>query len=190
MSHMVGHAACGFGPVMPGVRRPEEGVMLLLFKNLLFTVLVPGTVAVYIPLSIAASTSGPHSPAWGIWQLISLIPISTGAAIYFWCLWDFAMHGHGTPAPIDAPKQLVARGLYRYVRNPMYIGVLLVIGGWAVYFQSWGIVVYVAAIGLFFHIFVVKVEEPILRRKFGEGYLNYSNEVGRWVPRVWRRQDA
>lgn len=163
--------------------------MLLFFKNLLFTVLVPGTVAVYIPLSIAASKAGTLAGRRA-WQLVSLLPLSMGAAIYFWCLWDFAMHGRGTPAPIDAPKILVARGLYQYVRNPMYIGVLLVIAGWAVFFQSWRIIVYGAAVGVLFHLFVVLVEEPQLRGKFGETYLSYCKEVRRWVPRPGRKQDV
>src|SRR5260370_317651 len=59
-----------------------------------------------------------------------------GASVYFWCLWDFAVAGRGTPAPIDPPKQLVVRGLYRSVRNPMYLGVLLVVAGWVELFRA------------------------------------------------------
>jgi protein-S-isoprenylcysteine O-methyltransferase Ste14 len=100
------------------------------------------------------------------------------------------VRGHGTPAPIDAPKHLVVHGLYKYVRNPMYIGVLLVIVGAAVLFQSRRVLVYGAIVGLFFHLFVVLFEEPLLRKKFGESYLSYCRGVGRWVPRLGRKQAA
>ena len=101
--------------------------MALLLKNLLFTVLVPGTVAVYIPLLIARDLSS----ASGATFVMGLALLAIGIAIYAWCGWDFATFGRGTPAPIDAPKKLVVRGLYRYTRNPMYVGALTVILGWA-----------------------------------------------------------
>ena len=158
--------------------------MLLLLKNILFTVLVPGTVAVYIPLRIAARPAAATQHDWRAWQITALLPLLLGAAIYFWCLWDFATSGGGTPAPIDAPRRLVLRGLYRYVRNPMYIGVLLVIAGLAAYFRSWPILFYGAVVWMFFHLFVLLVEEPLLGRKFGETYLSYRKDVGRWLPRA------
>lgn len=157
--------------------------MLLFLKNLLFTVLVPGAVAVYVPLRLAAG-AGP--PVWGLAQYAALLPLASGCAIYLWCLWDFATFGRGTPAPIDAPRRLVVRGLYRYVRNPMYVGVLLVIAGWAVFFQSLRVLGYGAVVALFFHLFVMAVEEPTLRGKFGRSYERYYREVGRWAPRVGR----
>lgn len=164
--------------------------MLLLLKNILFTVLVPGTVAVYIPLRIAARPAAPLSIDSTARPILALLLLSLGAAIYLWCLWHFAVTGRGTPAPIDAPKKLVAQGLYRYVRNPMYVGVLLVIAGWAILFQSWGVLVYGAVVALLFHLFIVVVEEPILERKFGEPYERYRKEVGRWLPRDWRKRAA
>jgi protein-S-isoprenylcysteine O-methyltransferase Ste14 len=163
--------------------------MLLFLKNLLFTVLVPGTVAVYVPLSLARGAGQAFAPAAPVALLLALPLLATGAAIYFWCLWDFAVTGRGTPAPIDAPKQLVRRGLYRYVRNPMYVGVLAVVAGWAVFFGSWRVAGYGAAVALGFHLFVVLVEEPMLRAQFGDGYTAYCREVGRWLPRR-RRQAA
>jgi protein-S-isoprenylcysteine O-methyltransferase Ste14 len=157
--------------------------MILFLKNFLFTVLVPGTVAVYIPLQIAGNPMQTIDSDWGVRQLVALIPLSIGAAIYGWCLWDFAHRGRGTPAPIDAPKHLVVNGLYRYVRNPMYVGVLLVIAGWSLFFQSWAILFYGIVIGLLFHFFVLLVEEPVLKKRFGDSYLNYCVEVARWLPR-------
>ncbi len=164
--------------------------MLLLLKNFLFTVIVPGTVAVYVPLRLISGSTGTLRPDWGAWQIAALLPLSIGTAIYFWCLWDFAVRGRGTPAPIDAPRHLVVYGLYKYVRNPMYIGVLLVIVGWAMFFRSGRVLVYGAAAALFFHLFVLLVEEPLLRDKFGEAYLNYCARVGRWLPRLVRKQAA
>jgi protein-S-isoprenylcysteine O-methyltransferase Ste14 len=161
--------------------------MLLLIKNILFTILVPGTVAVYLPLRVVTRPPAALSFDWRPIQIASLLPLLLGAAIYFWCLWDFAVSGRGTPAPIDAPRRLVVRGLYRYIRNPMYVGVLLVIIGWAAFLQSRQILIYGAVIGIGFHLFVVLVEEPLLESKFGEAYLGYCEEVGRWLPRRSRK---
>ena len=123
-------------------------------------------------------------------RYLALGPLVAGTSTYLWCLWDFATFGRGTPAPIDAPKRLVVRGLYRYVRNPMYIGVLLVVIGWALYFASSVLLGYTAAIGLAFHLFVALYEEPALRKAFGAEYERYSSEVNRWVPRFRRDWSA
>ena len=74
-------------------------------KTVIFTILVPGTVAVIIPRAIADDAAVPT-----LLSSIGFLPLAPGAAIYFWCAWDFAVAGQGTPAPIDAPKRLVARG--------------------------------------------------------------------------------
>ena len=158
--------------------------MLLLLKNILFTLFVPGTVAVYVPLWLVASRGIPPHAEWKTTQVAALLPLSLGAAIYFWCLWHFAVTGRGTPAPIDAPKRLVVQGLYQYVRNPMYVGVLLVIGGWAVFFWSSALLIYGLGIGMLVHVFVVLVEEPLLEQQFGQAYVSYREAVGRWLPRM------
>jgi len=152
--------------------------MGLLFKNLLFTVLVPGTVAVYVPLRIAGS----HVLASGSGLAIALVVLVLGVGIYAWCVWDFATFGRGTPAPIDAPKTLVVRGLYRYSRNPMYVGVLTVILGWALAFRAVSLVLYALVVGTCFHLFVVLYEEPHLRAVFGHRYEAYRERVARWLP--------
>jgi protein-S-isoprenylcysteine O-methyltransferase Ste14 len=107
-----------------------------------------------------------------------------GTAIYFWCAWDFTFAGRGTPAPIDPPKELVVRGLYRYVRNPMYVGILSILLGEALLFASWRLFEYTAVVFIFFFLFVTLYEEPILRQKFGESYRRYCESVPRWIP--WR----
>ncbi len=157
-------------------------MMLLFVKNVLFTVLVPGTVAVYIPLRIAGGWSMVMNSAWGWRQAVGIALLLLGTATYLGCVWDFATVGRGTPAPIDAPKRLVAVGPYRYVRNPMYVGVLSVVTGWSVYFWSWRLLVYGGGLALGFHVFVVLYEEPRLARQFGEPYERYCRAVHRWIP--------
>ena len=156
--------------------------MVLLLKNLLFTFIIPGTVGVYIPLFIARH----RSPATGAVGAAALVSLGAGGAIYAWCVWDFATFGRGTPVPLDAPKRLVVRGLYRYVRNPMYLGVLTVILGWVVLFQTRGLAIYMLVLPLYFHLMVVCYEEPHLRRLFGKEYGDYCDQVGRWLPRLRR----
>lgn len=156
--------------------------MVLILKNLLFTALVPGTVAVYLPLRIAAD----RSPASGIPLAFALALLALGAACYAWCVWDFARFGRGTPAPIDAPKRLVVRGLYHSTRNPMYVGVLTVILGWAAMFRMAELVLYALVVGACFHLFIVLYEERRLAAEFGSQYETYRSHVGRWLPRPRR----
>jgi protein-S-isoprenylcysteine O-methyltransferase Ste14 len=158
--------------------------MLLLLKNLVFTLLIPGAVAFYIPLRIADSRFGEAASNGSLPTILALPVLLLGTAVYLWCLWDFAVFGRGTPAPIDAPKRLVVRGLYRYVRNPMYIGVLTVIVGWALFFGDTRLLVYAAGVAVVFHTVVVVLEEPMLRRQFGDSYQRYCAAVGRWIPKL------
>ncbi|MCP4407399.1 MAG: isoprenylcysteine carboxylmethyltransferase family protein [Gammaproteobacteria bacterium] len=90
--------------------------------------------------------------------------------------------GRGTPAPIDAPKQLVVRGLYRYTRNPMYLGILTIILGWATLFKSFNLVFYAVCVVSCFHLFIIFYEEPHLQKIFGQAYDQYCAKVGRWLP--------
>ena len=143
-----------------------EFVPMLLLKNLLFTLIVPGTAGVYVPLLLEQG----RDPASGLVFLLAVTILAIGAAIYTWCVWDFAHFGRGTPAPIDAPKRLVVRGLYRYTRNPMYVGVLTVILGWAVLYQATTVLLYAICVGVCFHLLVVLYEERHLARQFGAEY--------------------
>ena len=158
-------------------------MMRLLLKNLLFTLVVPGTVGVYVPLFLARD----RPAAAGLMFLFALVLLALGSVIYAWCVWDFAVFGRGTPAPIDAPKKLVVRGLYRYTRNPIYLGVLTVLLGWVVMFQG-ALLIYTFCVGICFHLFVVFYEERGLERQFGAEYHDYCERVGRWLPRFRRRQ--
>lgn len=152
--------------------------MILALKNLLFTVFVPGTVAGLVPWLATrdeAFTRGPEA-------VLALLLFAAGGAIYFWCLWDFARFGRGTPAPIDAPRSLVVHGLYRYSRNPMYVGVLTVLLGWVTLSASLVLLAYTACVALCFQLFIVFYEEPHLKRTFGQPYEEYLDRVGRWLP--------
>jgi protein-S-isoprenylcysteine O-methyltransferase Ste14 len=161
-------------PLRPGTIGP-------LFKTAIFTVLVPGVVGVYVPYRLLARAERTWDP--GAFRYLGWIPIALGAAIYFWCAWNFAVTGRGTPAPIDPPKELVARGLYRWVRNPMYVGVLSVVLGEALLYGSPVLAGYAAAAFAVFHLVVLLIEEPILEAKFGEAYTRYRRTVPRWLPR-------
>ncbi len=153
--------------------------MLLFLRNLAFTLIVPGTVAVYLPLYIARERSIDGNAA----MVAGALLISLGAATYFACQWDFANFGRGTPAPIDAPRKFVSRGLYRYVRNPMYLGVLAVILGWAAAFRTTQLLWYALGVATAFHLMVRVYEEPHLKRVFGGEYEDYCARVNRWIPR-------
>jgi protein-S-isoprenylcysteine O-methyltransferase Ste14 len=158
--------------------------VMVLIKTIVFTFLVPGTVTVLVPYWLLSSPASPQPVQLGVFRYFGVLPILIGIAIYCWCAWDFTFAGRGTPAPIDPPKTLVARGLYRYVRNPMYLGILSILLGEALLFASGRLFEYAAVVFTFSFLFVVLYEEPILRRKFGESYRRYCRSVPRWVP--WR----
>jgi protein-S-isoprenylcysteine O-methyltransferase Ste14 len=154
---------------------------VLFFETILFTIIVPGTVAFWLPLWIFDNELD-GTMSWSPARYAALVPLVLGAAIYLRCLWEFAARGRGIPAPIDHPKQLVVTGLYRYVRNPMYLGVLLFLIGEALWFRSIGFLGYAIVWLLFVHLNVLFYEEPNLRRKFGDSYERYSRAVRRWIP--------
>jgi len=152
--------------------------MKLFVKNLVFTFAVPGTVGVYAPLLLARG----RVPRSGLGFVLALTLLVTGGVIYTWCVWKFAAFGRGTPAPHDAPKKLVVRGLYRYTRNPIYMGVLTVLLGWTVMFRAMNLLIYTFSVAICFHLFVVFYEERRLTRQFGAEYDDYRAKVGRWLP--------
>ena len=94
------------------------------------------------------------------------------------------MREHGTPAPMDPPKELVVVGFYRYVRNPMYVGIILILIGYFLWFGYWSLLIYTASVFIVIHLFVTLYEEPTLQRKFGESYEKYCRRVPRWIPRL------
>lgn len=156
--------------------------MSLVLRAALFTTVAPGALALGVPLLIVwatgAATGGPIAVTLGG------ALVAVGVAVYLWCVFDFITRGRGTPNPYDAPEHLVERGLYGWVRNPMYVGVTSVIVGEAVCFLSPILAVYAAAVLLAFHLRVIIYEEPTLDRLFGSGWEDYRARVPRWLPRV------
>ena len=161
--------------------RDNETVLGAILKTVLFTLVVVGTVIVYVPFRIAAPTS---PLAWSLRTYIAIFIILFGAAGYCATAFRFAIVGLGTPAPIAPTKTLVATGLHRYVRNPMYISVLLVVAGESVLYDSWPVARYALFLWLAFHLFVLVYEEPTLRRQFGDSYVVYCARTRRWLPRI------
>ncbi len=149
-------------------------------KSLLFLIVAPGMVAGYIPLALLRW--GPQSET-GFFAYFAFPLWLIGGIILLWSFWNFLVQGRGTPAPIDPPKELVATGFYRYVRNPMYVSILLILIGHFLWFGFWSLLAYTVLAFLATHLFVSFYEEPTLKRKFGASYENYLKRVPRWIPR-------
>lgn len=122
----------------------------------------------------------------GRWRWLAALPSELGFAVALRCVWDFVWTGRGTPAPFAPPQRLVVVGLYRYVRNPMYLGLAVGwIGLWVIFgHANRAAIAGVGAVALAIHLFVVFYEEPTLRGKFGADYEQYCRNVDRWWPRV------
>lgn len=151
-----------------------------ILDTILFTMVVPGTVAGYIPYRLTDRFANRASEPL---EWIGIAVLAVGTAIYFRCAWEFAVRGLGTPAPIAPTKYLVTTALHRYIRNPMYVGVALVIVGEAALFRSLHVLEYAALMLTAAHAFVVFYEEPMLKRQFGESYEQYRRTVPRWIPK-------
>ena len=150
-------------------------------KSLLFLLVAPGMVAGYIPLALLRT--GPQLET-GVLAYLAFPLWLIGGVILLWSFWNFLHEGRGTPAPIDPPTELVAAGFYRYVRNPMYVGILLILIGYFLWFGYWSLLVYTAFAFLMTHLFVLFYEEPTLRTKFGASYEEYLKRVPRWLPKL------
>jgi protein-S-isoprenylcysteine O-methyltransferase Ste14 len=117
---------------------------------------------------------------------IGWIVIALGVVLAFACALEFAWRGIGTPAPFDPPRRLVVSGLYRWVRNPMYIGLGVLLLGEAITFPrlTTTMLVTIAALWCVTTLFILVFEEPVLREKFGDDYIDYCHHVRRWIPRL------
>ena len=156
--------------------------MMLALRSIFFTLIIPGTVTVLIPYLILSRTGRGLPPVWTPLHLVGLVVMLLGAAILLRCIWDFAVRGRGTLAPVDPPRYLVVQGLFRYVRNPMYLGALLLLLGESLFFRSMPVLQYTLAWFLVVNLVVLFYEEPALRRRFGESYDRYAHSVHRWLP--------
>jgi protein-S-isoprenylcysteine O-methyltransferase Ste14 len=157
---------------------------MVALRTLLFSILVPGVVALYLPYLFLQGAHQLALPAVLALPWIGVALFALGIALYFWCAGEFTFRGKGTPAPVDPPRALVIKGPYRWTRNPMYVAVLSVILGEALFFQSSSLLVYAALLLATFHLFIISYEEPTLERLFGLAYTQYRMAVPRWLP-LW-----
>lgn len=158
----------------------------LAIRSLIWAALLPGMFAGYLPWryfglrNAQIDLSNPLHP-------IGLASIAVGVALLAACIWEFATRGRGTLSPLDPPRHLVVRGLYRYVRNPMYLSVTAIVLGEVLLTRSMPLLVYWIVWFITVNLFVLLYEEPTLRSQFGESYDDYCRSVGRWLPRRWAR---
>jgi protein-S-isoprenylcysteine O-methyltransferase Ste14 len=149
-------------------------------KSLIFLLAAPGLVGFYIPLAFFRTGARVET---GVISCLAFLLWPAGTLALLWCFWDFLVKGRGTPAPVDPPKELVASGLYRFVRNPMYVSVLMILLGHFLWFGHWRLLAYAGAAWLATHLFVTLYEEPNLRNRFGTSYEEYLQRVPRWIPK-------
>jgi len=159
-------------------------ILVVLFLRALISFLIlPGTFAGLIPVWIVSSDRDR-----GEGFFIGAVPLAFGAVILLWCVRDFYVSGKGTLAPWDPPKRLVIVGLYRFTRNPMYVGISLFLVGWSLLAGSLRLAGYTVILAIGFHLRVVLYEEPRLTKLFGEEWTRYKTAVSRWIPSVPRRE--
>ena len=149
-----------------------------------FFVVAPCTLAGLIPWSITRWELRPPFFGLELTRVIGVILILAGVPGLVDSFARFALQGLGTPAPIAPPRNLVVTGLYRYVRNPIYVAVVAIVLGQAVLLGDWRLIVYGALLWLAFHLFVVAYEEPTLEQTFGGDYEAFRANVPRWIPRM------
>lgn len=162
---------------------------MILIRHLLSILLLPFLVVVVVPYWLlntftAGDTHGDDGSIAG-WLLgrAGVVFLVGGLGLFGWCVTLFARIGRGTLAPWDPTRNLVALGPYRYIRNPMISGVVLMLLGQALLWHSAAIGIWASTFILINHIYFVLLEEPGLERRFGENYRRYKARVPRWLPR-------
>lgn len=160
----------------------EPGTWRLFASAAFFTSIAPFSVTVIIPRLLLPAHP---APATGAAFIFGLAAVASGALIYLRCAADFIFAGRGTPAPYDPPRFLVERGLYRFTRNPMYVGVVGAVAGEALLFRSRTLAIYAAILLVGFHLRVLYYEERVLRKTFGAAFEDYCRRVPRWL---WLRR--
>ena len=174
--------------IVKGRRRRTFAVL----GSAVFFLIAPGTVAVYVPWRITRWRFGPPLLGIPLVRGAGVLLLAVGLPVLLDSFGRFAMEGLGTPAPLAPTERLVVSGFYRYVRNPMYVSVTMVILGQGLLFGSVAVLQYGAAVWLAFHLFVLLYEEPVLRRRYREEYDRFVAEVPRWLPRLrpWKGRAA
>lgn len=158
---------------------------MLWLRAIVAVLTLPGVFAVAIPALLIPLDQWRDAPR----PILGAALLALGLAGFAWCVRDFAVRGRGTLSPWDPPQRLVIVGLYRYVRNPMYVAILIFLSGWALSIGSPVVAGYAIALCIAFHLRVVISEEPTLAKKYPDDWAAYSATVPRWLPR-WRRQDG
>jgi protein-S-isoprenylcysteine O-methyltransferase Ste14 len=175
-------------------RFPPMRRILAIVGSAIFLVIAPGIVVGYIPWRICRWHV--EAPLAGIFsfRILGVLLIAVGLPVLLDSFARFAVQGLGTPAPIFPTRHLVVSGLYRYVRNPMYVAVVTLILGQGLFFGDARVLEYGIAVWTAFHLFVLIYEEPTLRNTYGSEYEAFCANVHRWVPRLrpWRqsREDS
>jgi protein-S-isoprenylcysteine O-methyltransferase Ste14 len=150
----------------------------------LFFAVAPGIVVGLVPWLLTGWRARDPLPYWAPVRVVGALLLAAGVIVLAQAFVRFAVEGLGTPAPLAAPERLVVGGLYRHVRNPMYVAGLAAVLGEAMVLGQLGLVLYAAAVGAASVAFVHFYEEPALRRRFGEPYERYRREVPGWWPRL------
>ena len=153
---------------------------MTVYKSLLYLIFEAGLFALYIPLALLRTGTRIET---GALSFLAIPLWLVGGLTVLWCFWNFTYQGRGTPDPTDPPKELVTTGPYRYVRNPIYVGVVLIFLGYFLWFGYWALLMYTVLAFLGVHFFIVLYEEPMLKRKFGAVYEDYLRKVPRWIPK-------
>jgi protein-S-isoprenylcysteine O-methyltransferase Ste14 len=151
--------------------------------TLFFLFLIIPFFLIWIPRRILLSPEHIYRFDIGVYRYFGLAPIVLGVVIYIFCSGSFVFIGKGTPIPFTPTKELIVTGLYRFIRNPLYIAGVLVLAGEAILFQSVGILIYFLVMFGIFNVHVL-MEETLLEEKFGGTYEQYCKSVPRWIPRL------
>lgn len=158
--------------------------------RLLLWLPIPILIVVIVPWWLGRVAPRADRMSWGLWQWLGVWLILNGMSLVAWCVGLFVIKGQGTPLPLDPPRRFVVSGPYRYVRNPMLLGMWLILVGEVALFASWAAAGYTVAIMLLGHLVVTYWEEPELARRFGEPYRQYQRLVPRWIPRHSMKKSA
>jgi protein-S-isoprenylcysteine O-methyltransferase Ste14 len=154
----------------------------LFIRNVAMIILFPGTVTVYIPYQLLTPITVSIPDAWSLPQYAAALLLIIGTAILIKSIWSFASVGRGTLAPFDETNRLIVVGLYRYVRNPMYVGVMLILFAESWFFWSSRLLIYTGICFVVANILVIGYEENRLKYKYGDDFRRYCEHVGRWIP--------
>ena len=148
--------------------------------------LTPATVAGAIPRYVSGwEVRGPFAHGWPL-RILGAFLIAAGAGVLAAAFVRFVAEGLGTPAPVAPTAELVVGGLYRYVRNPMYLAVVTTIVGQSLLFGQLDLAVYAAIAWMVMALFAAGYETPALTRQFGDAYVEYRRTVPAWLPRFPR----